>query len=909
MAENYKYLMGETEMDGQREFPFEFSVVMAVYNVEPFLREAVDSLTAQNFGFEKIQLIMVDDGSTDGSGAICDEYAERYPDNVMVIHKENGGLSSARNVGVRASSGRYLNFFDPDDLLDNQVFSSVHDFFANHGHEVDVVSIPLMMFGAVRGPHPSNSKFSKGNRVIDLEVEWWSFQMSLASAFIKADIAKEYCFKEDLTMACAEDSKELIKIFIRNPKLGVVRQGKYRYRKRADSLVGSVKEKSLWYMPYLKDYCRWAIEYSIEQIGCVPKNVQYTIMYDLQWKLRQGRLPENMLTEEECCAYRAEINSILKYIDDDVVMHQKNIWMEHKAYILTNKHGRCPEKFWIDNRLLFAYQNIGRFSLENFPITLEFVTLTKENITIEGWIPHYLYLDTDSPDLIVKANGIEIVPELFDRPEKILFAEEEIVARKGFRFTVSFNNLERVCLRFYCKTIFGDVWIKRLRYGKYFAINDQLHSNYYWKDGRKLTGNKVQLNIVACGRKGMIKSELALLRELWKLKRKGYRKAVFGRVFSHIYSLLQKKQVWLICDKADRADDNGEAFFQYMQTLKNTRRDIKTYFLLEKGSPDYQRLSQIGKVIPYMSWRHKLLYLVSSYVISAYSHDEINNPFIGYHTPYRDMMQKCKYIFLQHGITKDDVSKGLNRSHKNISGFITSTWAERQSILNTPEYLYRENEVWLTGLPRYDRLYHAEERSIVIMPTWRRSLFGDYHAKDSRWDLKPGFEESVYYQFYTALLNNNRLLEGAKRLNFKINFVPHPILFPYIDRFSIPEDVKLWGINVVYRDMFAKNKLLITDYSSVAFDFAYLRKPVVYVHFDQNHYAEGYFDYERDGFGEVEYDLEGAVNRIIEYMENDCKLKTKFHERIDSFFTFNDKNNCQRVYEEIMKLEEQRPYA
>ena len=101
MAENYKYLMGETEMDVQREFPFEFSVVMAVYNVEPFLREAVDSLIAQNFGFEKIQLIMVDDGSTDGSGAICDEYAERYPKNVTVIHKENGGVASARNEGLK----------------------------------------------------------------------------------------------------------------------------------------------------------------------------------------------------------------------------------------------------------------------------------------------------------------------------------------------------------------------------------------------------------------------------------------------------------------------------------------------------------------------------------------------------------------------------------------------------------------------------------------------------------------------------------------------------------------------------------------------------------------------------------------------------------------------------------------
>ena len=77
-------------MEEKKKYPFEFSVVMAVYNVEPFLREAVESLIAQDFGFEKIQLIMVDDGSTDGSGAICDEYAAQYPENVLVIHKEIG---------------------------------------------------------------------------------------------------------------------------------------------------------------------------------------------------------------------------------------------------------------------------------------------------------------------------------------------------------------------------------------------------------------------------------------------------------------------------------------------------------------------------------------------------------------------------------------------------------------------------------------------------------------------------------------------------------------------------------------------------------------------------------------------------------------------------------------------------
>ena len=93
-------------MEREMSFPFEFSVIMAVYNVEPFLKEAVDSLIAQDFGFEKIQLIMVDDGSTDGSGAICDEYAAQYPENVVVIHKENGGVSSARNTGLQYATGR-----------------------------------------------------------------------------------------------------------------------------------------------------------------------------------------------------------------------------------------------------------------------------------------------------------------------------------------------------------------------------------------------------------------------------------------------------------------------------------------------------------------------------------------------------------------------------------------------------------------------------------------------------------------------------------------------------------------------------------------------------------------------------------------------------------------------------------
>ena len=189
------------------------------------------------------------------------------------------------------------------------------------------------------------------------------------------------------------------------------------------------------------------------------------------------------------------------------------------------------------------------------------------------------------------------------------------------------------------------------------------------------------------------------------------------------------------------------------------------------------------------------------------------------------------------------------------------------------------------------------------MPTWRRDLFGTYHAEDSRYDLLPGFEQSKYYQFYNNLLNDQRLLKTAEALGYSICFVPHPTFFPYVDRFAVPPQVKVYGSNVTYREIFARNKLLVTDYSSVAFDFAYLRKPVLYCqHEKQTHYEKGYFDYTEDGFGEVETDLEGTVNRIIEYMENGCKLKEKYRQRIDNFYVFNDRNNCERVYQKIMEL-------
>ena len=116
---------------------FTFSVVMAVYNVESFLEDAIESLINQTIGFEEhIELILINDGSKDNSEAIALEYQSKYPNNIRVLSKENGGVASARNLGLKYVTGDYVNFMDSDDKISPESFDSVYKFFLNHKEAV-----------------------------------------------------------------------------------------------------------------------------------------------------------------------------------------------------------------------------------------------------------------------------------------------------------------------------------------------------------------------------------------------------------------------------------------------------------------------------------------------------------------------------------------------------------------------------------------------------------------------------------------------------------------------------------------------------------------------------------------------------------------------------------------------------
>ncbi|WP_179853988.1 CDP-glycerol glycerophosphotransferase family protein, partial [Helicobacter pullorum] len=266
-----------------------------------------------------------------------------------------------------------------------------------------------------------------------------------------------------------------------------------------------------------------------------------------------------------------------------------------------------------------------------------------------------------------------------------------------------------------------------------------------------------------------------------------------------------------------------------------------------------------------------------------------------------------QFIFLQHGVTKDDLSKWLNS--RKIDLFITSTKEEYNSIVNDyNRYKFGKKEVVLTGFARHDTLLKNNQNSIkqvLVMPTWRHYLSGLMIGNSGIRKLKDDFRESKYFQKWNSLLNSNVLQKLCKKYSYAIVFNPHPNIMPYLKDFEIPSFVSIANENKSLQDLFCKSSLMITDYSSVAFEMAYLGKSVIYYQFDKEEFfsshtlQKGYFDYEKDGFGPVVENEENLLKQFENFLRNDCKPFGVYKDNIDSTFAFKDGKCCERNYKTI----------
>lgn len=209
------------------------TVIVPVYNVEKYIRQCLDSIISQTY--KDLEIILVDDGSTDSSGTICDEYAQKDA-RVKVIHKENGGLSSARNAGLNIAQGEYITFVDSDDTIEldmiDCLFSSVQ--------EADVVICKARIVREGEILKPTNVKGEKSLSNNDLWEEiFCRLNNSAWGKLYRRSMIEGCCFPEGLYHG--EDLIFNLQYLSRATKGVFLDAVKYNYFKRKGSITTQIR--------------------------------------------------------------------------------------------------------------------------------------------------------------------------------------------------------------------------------------------------------------------------------------------------------------------------------------------------------------------------------------------------------------------------------------------------------------------------------------------------------------------------------------------------------------------------------------------------------------------------------------------------------------------------------------------
>jgi glycosyltransferase involved in cell wall biosynthesis len=861
-----------------------FSVVSAVYNVSLYLDDYFASLERQSIGITNLDIILVNDGSTDDSGDKCDAFAAKWPLCVRVVHKENGGAASARNTGLDLVRGDWVNFCDPDDMLDENFFDRLGAFI-DENVQVDIVATPVVFYyeedGRTQDSHPLSGKFGLGTRTIDLALESDALLLHVASSLFRVDTIRRNQFRMDKRIRPTfEDAHFVARFFLslEHPTLGVVADTRYLYRKRSN--LSSALDTA-WSDPdrftQVPRFGHLALlQQARTELGAVPAWLENTVLYDLCWyfKTKQANVPDPGAT---FAAFHEAVAEILTFISPESIrrfsIHQLS---DEIRFALLNGYSAAPDRPVV--RLISA-DNPRRLVQFRYRFT------------------------GDAPSETFVVDGIEVVASHSKYRSmsflgKVLYRERVVWLPRGAK--------TRIALDGHFVAIGADRTSER----------DSVAERAVWLRGvDRLYKRPLYLRNPREGWKARFTARTANMRRAWT-KPALYETALSIALHSPFY---RRKflNAWIFMDRDTDANDNAEHLYRY---VAQHQPQVNSWFVLRKGAPGWDRLKKEGfRLVAYGSFEWNVLHLSAIHFASSHADYYVVEP----QNRHRFGPNRWRFTFLQHGVIIHDLSRWLNS--KNIDLFVTTSPAEYESIVgDDSSYVFTSKEVVLAGLPRHDALIALRDtvppigrRLILVMPTWRKPIAGEVVGAGSFRATGEGFAETEYAIQWSGAVRAAAEAPSVADGAFEIVFVPHPNMKQYLSEFDLPQGVRTAQYaESDIQSLLARAALLITDYSSIAFDAARIDVPIVYFQFDadkffsgEHTYTRGYFSYPEDGFGPVCSTIAGVLKAIPDMLASESTESSVYRSRREERFAVRDGNNSRRVYEAMLRLNEKEPEA
>lgn len=375
---------------------------------------------------------------------------------------------------------------------------------------------------------------------------------------------------------------------------------------------------------------------------------------------------------------------------------------------------------------------------------------------------------------------------------------------------------------------------------------------------------------------------------------------------AYLFSLFfrnKNNNLILICESGNEARDNGYWLAKY---ISENDKSANLIYVINEDSCDYKKINDLGiKTVDYMSLTHWIYYLSAGINVSTQKGGKPNAA-VCYLLEVYGLLDNNR-LFLQHGITISN-AKWLYYENTKMRGFVCGAKPEYDDIVLN--YGYPEGYVKYLGFPRFDNLHNVEVKKdrILVMPSWREWLVlnTEFRKEFNEGDV---FERSEYFNVWNSFLKNKELIYFIEENNLELIFYPHRNIQDKLELFEKKSTNIIFASWKEYdiQELLKNSAFLITDYSSICLDFAYMKKPALYYQFDQEkfrkgQYEKGYFDYNNDGFGKVLTEEKEVINELIKYFKVDFSLEKKYENRISNFFELYDNKNSYRNYEFVKEI-------
>ncbi len=877
----------------ENNFKYDISIIIPVYNNEKYIGECIKSIEEQKYDLNKIEIILINDGSTDKSLEICQQLAKDNK-NIKLINQQNQGVSLTRNTGIKMAEGKYIMFLDSDDFISKNAVKEIVNFFDKHQEEIDLLTFPIYNYNNKTQKTKILKRYDilfDKTGIIDLKNDYDTVQTTI-NIVIKNKKEKNLLF--DTNIFFHEDLKYNIEVLFNKQKFGYLNNVKYFYRK-SNTNTSAEKDNPLYTFNQFVNLFNELLNKYKDSNGITLRYVQSIILNTIRWRLVQGKLFLYNDYEKSL----NEIKNILKYIEPEVIANDKQMNLYHKIFLLELK----GEKIKVDEN---DSNNLKEYSVkvnDSEIVNLDHmeIVINKLNV-IDGKLKILAYLK--SP--LLKYYDYKAELEYIDKNNTTYIENAELTETIAsyFKSDIKVANFKKFDIKIDINQL------KELKFNVYID-NYKMPIKYYFN---KLTPfNKKTRNYVIYRENYRI----SFKKEKFKVKNENILVKSYDNIIDFIRYMIinykinyfkilakitrsKKRKIWLYYDRTKIIDN---AYYQFKHDF-SINDGIEKYYILDDDIEKYKNLfteEELKNVIRFGTLQHKLLYLNCDKILTAFSSLQEYCPFPKKYKHYKDLL-KYEFIYLQHGILHARLLKMYCKEYSPIDKFVISSEFEKNNLINN--YSYKEEDLIPVGMPRLDEDNdkNPPKNKIIYAPSWRKYLIGKA-IKRTRETETQKFINSSYYKEIINFLSDEKLNKELKEHNLKLDFKLHPIFKDYRKHFEKiqNENISLSFDNANLNDY----KLFITDFSSFQFDFVKLNRPILYFTPDIEEFKAGLHTYREldlkyeDAFGKLCLTGKELVDEVIKLINNNFIPEQIYKERTENFF-YKVKNRKDKLYKAII---------